>query len=234
MAIDPVCNMRVDERQPAATATVRGRTYYFCAPACKEAFVELGLGVEGERQPAQIVDKEGKPLSGARPPTGVVTVLFTDMQSSTTLLEELGHEAAKEVMWGELARQQGLVERYDGYAVKRLGDGMMAAFAAPQSAMHCAVDIQSDEQRDAKVRVRIGIHAGEVTVEAGDYFGKTVVLAARIMSRARGGETLVSDAFRSLFDPPTGWAFGATRRLRLKGLSGFQRVTTLEPVKTSV
>lgn len=228
MAVDPVCNMFVDERSPAATAVVAGRTYYFCALGCKEAFLELGLGGEFEDEPIQLVDRQGKPLSSQPIPTGVVAILFTDVQGSTRLLEELGEEAGQEKVRAGLERQQQVVQRHGGHAVKLLGDGLMAAFNAPKSALACAVDIQSDEREDHRLPVRIGLHAGEVTADGGDYYGKTVIMAARLTSRARGGEILVSEAFRSLFEPPVGWRFGPTRRVRLKGFPGWYRITLLE------
>ncbi len=233
MAIDPVCNMVVDERQAAATATVAGRTYYFCVLACKHAFLELGLGPDAETQPSRLVDRQGKPVSSQPIPTGVVAILFTDVQNSTQLMEEMGQETVQTMMLAELDRQQQVVERHKGYAVKRLGDGMMAAFAAPRAALLCAVDVQSYDGRDGKVRVRIGLHAGEVLVDGADYYGKTVIMAARMTARARGGEIMVSEGFRSLLDPPPGWRFGSSRRVRLKGFPGWQRITMLERAEPS-
>ena len=234
MAIDPVCNMVVDEREPAATATVAGRTYYFCAAECKRAFLELGIGDEVETQPRQLVDRQGKPVSAQPIPTGVVAILFTDVQNSTHLMEEMGQEAAQAMVLTELDRQQQVIQRHEGYAVKRLGDGMMAAFAAPRSALLCAVDVQSDDGRSAKLRIRIGLHAGEVIVDGDDYFGKTVIMAARITARAGGGEIAVSEGFSSLLDPPAGWRFGPSRRVQLKGFPGWQRITLLERVEPEV
>ena len=228
MAIDPVCSMFVDERAPPATATVAGRIYYFCAVECKRAFLGLGLGGKAETQPRGLVDRQGKPVSAQPIPTGVVAILFTDVQNSTHLMEEMGQEAAQRMMLTELDRQQQVVQRQGGYAVKRLGDGMMAAFAAPKSALLCAVDVQSDSGRETNVRVRIGLHAGEVIVDGDDYFGKTVIMAARITARAQGGEILVSEGFRSLLDPPDGWRFGPSRRVQLKGFPGWQRITLLQ------
>jgi len=228
MAIDPVCNMYVDERQPPATATVADRTYYFCALACKRAFLELGLHGDGENHGRQLVDRQGQRVSPQPIPTGVVAILFTDVQNSTQLMEEVGQETAQTMMLTELERQQQVIQRHGGYAVKRLGDGTMAAFAAPRPALLCAVDVQSDDGRDAKMRVRVGLHAGEVLVDGGDYYGKTVIMAARITARAGGDEILVSEGFRSLLDPPAGWRFGSARRVRLKGFPDWQRVTVLE------
>ncbi len=228
MAMDPVCNMYVDERQPAATAWVRGRTYYFCALACKQAFLELGLGDEADAPPSQLVDSRGNPASAQAIPTGSVTILFTDVQGSTQLIGQLGEESAQAVMLTELGRQQQLVQRHAGYAVKRLGDGVMAAFAEPGPALACAVDVQSHDDDDAKLPVRIGLHAGEVIVEDADYYGQTVIMAARIMGRASGGEIAVSEEIRSLLDPPAGWRFGPPRKVRLKGFPGWQRILIVE------
>ena len=235
MAIDPVCNMVVDERQPPATATVRGRTYYFCALACKQAFLELGVGAEADAPSSQLVDGRGNPAEAQTIPTGSVTILFTDVQDSTQLIGQMGQESAQTVMLTELGRQQQLVQRHAGYAVKRLGDGVMAAFAEPVPALACAVDIQSsdDDDTDAKLPVRIGLHAGEVIVEDADYYGQTVIMAARIMGRASGGEIAVAEEFRSLLDPPAGWRFGPSRKVRLKGFPGWQRITILEQAEAA-
>jgi class 3 adenylate cyclase len=207
---------------------VRGRPYYFCALACKQAFFELGLEEDVEARPRPIVVRQGKLLSTRPLPEGAVAILFTDIQGSTELMEQMGQETAHTMVRTELDRQQQVVQRHEGNTVKRLGDGMMAAFAAPRSALLCAVDVQSDEGRDAKVRVRIGLHAGEVIVDGDDYFGKTVIMAARIMARARGGEIAVSEGCLALLDPPAGWRYGSSRRVRLKGFSGWQRITVLE------
>ncbi len=230
MAIDPVCNMVVDERQPPATSTVAGRTYYFCALACKQAFLELGVGDEADAPPSQLVDSRGNPAAAQAIPTGSVTILFTDVQDSTQLIGRLGEESAQAVMLTELGRQQQLVQRHAGYAVKRLGDGVMAAFAEPRPALDCAVDIQSSDADDtgAKLPVRVGLHAGEVIVEDADYYGQTVIMAARIMGRASGGEIVVSEDFQSLLDPPAGWRFGPSRKVRLKGFPGWQRILIVE------
>ncbi len=228
MAIDPVCNMVVDERQPPATSTVAGRTYYFCAVACKQAFLELGLGDEADAPPSQLVDSRGNPAAAQTIPTGSVTILFTDVQNSTQLIGQLGEESAQALMLTELGRQQQLVQRHAGYAVKRLGDGVMAAFAEPRPALACAVDVQSHDDTDAKLPVRIGLHAGEVIVEDADYYGQTVIMAARIMGRASGGEIAISEGFRSLLNPPAGWRFGPSRKVRLKGFSGWQRILIVE------
>jgi len=228
MAIDPVCNMIVEERDPPAIATLVGHTYYFCELACKQAFLELHMESSVEAQPRYLVDSQGKPLFTQRTPKRVVAILFTDVENSTQLMHEVGQETAHRIVLAELDQQQRAIQLHGGYAVKRLGDGIMAAFAAPRSALLCAAYLQSDGAREAKIRIRIGLHAGDVMVDGDDYFGKTVIMASRITARAHGGEIVVSEGFRSLIDPPGGWRFGPSRRVRLKGFPGWQRITILE------
>jgi len=78
--------------------------------------------------------------------------------------------------------------------------------------------------------VRIGLHTGEVISEAGDYFGKNVILAARIAAQAMGGEILVSEEMREAASSGngTGLRFDDGRELELKGLAGSHRVFRAE------
>jgi class 3 adenylate cyclase len=77
------------------------------------------------------------------------------------------------------------------------------------------------------LRVRIGLHAGEVIKEADDFFGKNVILASRIAAQAQGGEILVSSLVKELTHSSGDIRFDAERRAELKGLSG---TYTLHPV----
>jgi class 3 adenylate cyclase len=220
--------MSVDVRWPPASATLGGRTYYFCALECKQAFLEFGPAHELDAESKELVDRHGKPLAAPRIPSSMVTILFSDIEASTVLMEEMGQQAAHAAVQGELERQERTVKRHGGNAVKRLGDGMMAAFPAARSALLCAIEIQSDHLEGAMVPVRIGMHTGHVIVDGDDYFGKTVAMAARLTARARGGEILLTDGLRSLLDPPEGWRFGSPQRVRLKGFSGWQRIVGVE------
>jgi class 3 adenylate cyclase len=83
-----------------------------------------------------------------------------------------------------------------------------------------------------RIRVRMGLHAGEAIREEGDFFGRSVILAARIAAQARGGEILVSEALRELAPGDGGgeleeegaFTFDGGRELELKGMSGAHRV----------
>jgi len=117
--------------------------------------------------------------------------------------------------------------------VKTQGDGFMIAFASARRALGCAVAIQRamaayDEHAEAPVRLRIGLHTGEATREGYDFFGRSVIVAARIAAAARGGEILVSSLVRELTGGAKEFAFDGGRELELKGLSGLQRAFAVE------
>src|SRR5262249_3497263 len=111
-------------------------------------------------------------------------------------------------------------------------DGFMIVFASARAALACAVGIQRAATEGAsssggeRVRVRIGVHVGEAIREAGDFFGRTVVVAARIGAAAGGGEILVSEATRDA-TRDHGFAFDHGHDCALKGISAVQRVFAL-------
>lgn len=134
---------------------------------------------------------------------GTVTILFSDIESSTALNERLGDKA-----WVSLlARHDGIVracvERHGGHIVKSQGDGFMVVFRDRESAVRSAMEVQkgigAGKSRRLKrnpIKVRIGIHTGLVIAKDGDYFGRNVAMAARVAAKAEGGEILVSNAVR--------------------------------------
>jgi adenylate cyclase len=123
-----------------------------------------------------------------RPPA----MCFLDLTGYTRLTEERGDEAAAELA----ARLAGLVRRaaqeHGGAPVKWLGDGVMFYFREPGAAVLAAVEMVEVVGRHGLPPAHVGIHAGPVIFQEGDYFGRTVNLAARIAEYARPGEVLVS------------------------------------------
>lgn len=150
-------------------------------------------------------------------PDGTVTLMFSDIENSTVMTERLGDER-----WMELLRKHNAIVRdavaaNGGLEVKSQGDGFMIAFASPHAAVRAACEMHRG-MRSIDLRIRIGLHRGQALVEDDDFFGKTVILAARIATKARGGETLVSeDIRRAVAD---GFAFGSPVWAELKGLRG--------------
>ena len=137
---------------------------------------------------------------------GLVSILFTDLQGSTEMLSRLGEEQNQELMRVHNSFIRDLVSSHRGTEIKTMGDGFMIAFPSPKDATDCAIAIQrrlhqhNTENPDRELKVRVGINAGEAISEGGDLFGNAVVLAARVMSQASGGQILISDPFRKLID----------------------------------
>jgi class 3 adenylate cyclase/tetratricopeptide (TPR) repeat protein len=128
-----------------------------------------------------------------------VTVLFTDLVGSTDLNQRLGDEAANalERRVERLALEQ--VEKHRGVLVKDTGDGLMAAFQSARRAVACAREIQRCVARcnrdapEADLRMRIGLHTGEVIEEDGNLHGETVILAKRVESATPPGRVFASE-----------------------------------------
>jgi class 3 adenylate cyclase len=170
-------------------------------------------------------------------PDGTVAILFSDIEDSTIITERLGDERWLEVLreHNSIFREQ--LDRHGGYEVKSQGDGFMLAFPDPCDALECAVGVQrafAEREREEgreNLRVRMGLHTGEVIAEEGDFFGKNVILAARIAAQAGGGEILVSEQMRKAAGGENGFNFDEGREIELKGLAGSHRVfrADLEP-----
>jgi len=167
-------------------------------------------------------------------PDGTVAILFSDIEDSTLITERLGDERWLEVLRAHNAIFREQIARHGGYEVKSQGDGFMLAFPDPGAALDCAIAVQRDfgdrgeATGDEVLRVRMGLHTGEVIAEEGDFFGKNVILAARIAAQAAGGEILVSEKLRDAVGAADGIGFDDGRELELKGLAGSHRVYRAE------
>ncbi|HEY5171205.1 MAG TPA: adenylate/guanylate cyclase domain-containing protein [Acidimicrobiia bacterium] len=161
-----------------------------------------------------------------------VTFLFTDIVNSS------GHwDANAGAMRLALSEHDELMRREiaaaDGEFVKHTGDGVMAAFPSVPGAIQAAVAAQleltelSGGDRGAVVlEVRMGIHTGEAERRAGDYFGRSVTRAARLMGVAHGGQILVSEASAHLAAEqrlPPNIDLAQLGEIALKGVSGVER-----------
>src|SRR4051794_36964903 len=139
-------------------------------------------------------------------PTGVVTLMFTDIQDSTSLWERMG-DGFRPVLEQHNQIISERVRRWGGCEIKSHGDSFMVAFERGTDAVHCAVETQRAlvEQpwppEVGELRIRIGMHTGEPFLgydSAGraDYFGPVVNRAARIADAGHGGQIVVSTATR--------------------------------------
>jgi len=171
--------------------------------------VERFMGGIGEHQP-------GEPYVE----TAFRTILFTDIEGSTSLTQRLGDARAMALLRTHDEIIRDAVRRYGGSEVKHTGDGLMAAFPSVARAIESAVQIQrrlaGGDGADLPIRVRIGMSAGEPVTEHSDFFGAAVQLAARLASRAEPGTVLVSSTVRDLA-LGKGFVFLKRGRMRPKG-----------------
>jgi adenylate cyclase len=146
-------------------------------------------------------------------------VCFLDITGYTRLTEERGDEAAADLA----ARLSRLVRRtsldHGGQPVKWLGDGVMFTFRDPGQGVVAALDMVQGVGAYDLPPAHVGIHTGPVVFQEGDYYGRTVNIAARIAEYARPGEVLVSqEVVDAAGDEPVG--FTPIGPVELKGLSG--------------
>ena len=172
-------------------------------------------------------------------PTGTATFLFTDIEGSTRLVDELGSDYG-----ALLARHHELIRAAcagAGAEVGTEGDSFFAVFGTAGDAVESAIRVQraiaaEPWPRGADVKIRIGIHTGEAELAAGVYVGMDVHRAARIMAAAHGGQILVSDATRALVSRgmPAGASLRDLGEHRLKDLPAPERLyqVTAEGLET--
>ncbi|HEV3495222.1 MAG TPA: adenylate/guanylate cyclase domain-containing protein, partial [Actinomycetes bacterium] len=158
-------------------------------------------------------------------PAGTVTFLFTDVEGSTRLLQELGDRwPAVRDEHAAILRQA--IEDAGGVEVSTEGDSFFAAFASPVAAVTAAVAAQRalaahPWPEGFPVRVRMGLHTGQGVLGGDDYVGIDVHRAARVAGAAAGGQVLLSGATRGLVAHalPEGVSFRDLGAHRLKDIA---------------
>lgn len=154
-----------------------------------------------------------------------VTIMFSDIESSTELALSAGDHRWYEILtWhNQLVEQR--VAAHAGFIVKNQGDGFMITFNSSRRAIICASEIQQALHRQAvadpanAIRVRIGMHTGEaIRQDSGDLFGRHVIIAARVGAMANGGEILVSSIVREIASARGDLHFGEGNVVDLKGV----------------
>jgi class 3 adenylate cyclase len=158
-------------------------------------------------------------------PSGFVTMLLTDIESSTALLERLG-DGYGDVLSDVRSLLQDSATARSGSVVETRADEFFAAFASPAAALDTAIAIQRQlgEQRwpgELEVRVRIGIHSGYPTLSEANYIGMAVHTAARVSAAAHGGQILASSDTREALTGlmPDGVRFRRLGEFRLRGIT---------------
>lgn len=224
---------------PALTATIEGlRLATQVVRAGAELGQELAPAISGSlRTLVEHVQADRPNLRRVVAADGTVTLMFSDIEGSTALNEALGDDAWLRLLGDHDDAVRHQVRAHRGEIIKTQGDSFMVAFRRVPSALECAVGIQRAmvdlPRRDGRtVRVRIGLHTGEVTKQGRDLFGLNVALAARVAAEASGGEILVSAAVREAAGELDGTRFGRRRTVRFKGISDAQAVYPVRWVTT--
>ncbi len=159
----------------------------------------------------------------------VKTFMFTDIVGSTNLVEALGDDAWENLLRWHDQMLRSMFAAHQGEEVVATGDGFFVGFDTPDAAVACAVAIQRGladhrQQHGFAPQVRVGLHASDATQVGGNFRGKGVHEAARIASRADGGEILASS------DTVAGTRFSSSnaRSMDLKGISEPVTVVTVD------
>jgi len=144
-----------------------------------------------------------------------ITILFTDMDGYTSMTERLGDRASQAMLRAHNHIVREALAARGGREVKHTGDGIMAFFPCAARAVECALEIQDaitayNQRRKGRepLRVAVGLNTGSPIREDGDLYGTAVIVAARCVDLAAGGEVVVTDVVRQLaagkglrFDP---------------------------------
>lgn len=155
----------------------------------------------------------------------LATILFSDIVGSTALIERIGDHAWKGLLREHNTRIRAAIDRHRGREIDSAGDGFLALFDGAAKAVHAAA-LMDSSVAELGVRVRVGIHTGEVELVAGKPRGVAVHAAARVAALGGAGEVLVSGTTRDLLDG-SGLTFESRGEHELKGLSGARPVFVL-------
>src|SRR6266496_4364992 len=169
---------------------------------------DLVEDIEHELESAGVLGRPGR----------VPAMSFLDLVGYTRLTEERGDQAAAELAASLAVLVDRSSREHGGVPVKWLGDGVMVHFGEPAGAVRSALHLVEQLPRAGLPPAHVGVAAGPVVAQGGDYFGRTVNLAARIAARAGAGQVLVSDSVAETA-PPQGVAFAAVGEAQLKGFA---------------
>ncbi len=160
------------------------------------------------------------------------TILFTDIQDHTAMMQRVGDAKGREVLREHERITREALRAHGGTEVKTIGDSFMASFPSAHRAVECAIALQRAfdahsagvgaqhaaplQGRVEPITVRIGLNAGEPIADEDDLFGSSVILAARTKEHANGGEILVTEVVRHLVTGK-GFSFADRGYIEMKG-----------------
>ena len=156
----------------------------------------------------------------------LATILFSDIVGSTAAAERLGDRAWARLVHEHNMRIRSAIDRHRGREIDAAGDGFLAMFDGAARAVQAAA-LMDPAVADLGIRIRVGIHTGEVEFDGGRARGVAVHAAARIASLSGPGEVLVSGTTRDMLDG-SGLAFEPRGEQELKGLSGARPIFAMQ------
>jgi len=131
--------------------------------------------------------------------TEKIAVFFTDIVGSTEFFKVYGDEHGKEMLHNHYNTASSIINRFNGHVIKFIGDSIMAYFKDPLDALRAAINLQHKIQMHNKqlmalpIRIRIGIHYGNVLVEKKDIYGDVVNVASKLTNMAEGDKIYISN-----------------------------------------
>ena len=218
--------LEVPLRVTAVVAIERGHWRFVQMHASVGQANEQALGrvlTTGIENIERSVMAERPDVRHASAPDGTVTIVFSDIQSSTVLLDRLGDTDFMRMLAWHDDIIRNTAGQHRGYVVKSQGDGFMLAFPSAAFALRASLVIReriAGGFEGLPIRIRAGMHSGEAIRHDDDFYGRTVVIAARISELALGGEILASDLVYALARSLGTFTFGDARAATLKGLEG--------------
>jgi adenylate cyclase len=168
--------------------------------------------------------------AGIRPkaPRGIEAAAFADLSGYTRLTEEAGDDLAAQVSLTLAQLVNEIAAQHHGEVVKMLGDGVHFHFRDPGDAVRASLDIVGSVQPKGLPPAHVGVNAGPMIYDEGDYFGRTVNIAARIASQAAANQVFVGeDLVRET--EPVGFRVHLIGKFELKGIA--QPVTLYEAIR---
>lgn len=163
----------------------------------------------------------------SRSPRSVGAAAFADLTGYTALTEEAGDEVAANVALTLARLVSEVAARHRGEVVKMLGDGVHFHFADPADAVRASLEIVRTVRPNGLPPAHVGVNAGPMIYDEGDYFGRTVNIAARIAAQAAADQVFVGEAVTRVVEPD-GFVFREVGAFDLKGIS--RSVTIFEAV----
>ena len=155
----------------------------------------------------------------------LATIVFSDIVDSTAILERLGDSAWATLVRTHNERIRQTIDRFRGREMATLGDGFLALFDGAARAVQAGAAM-GPAVADLGMRMRVGIHTGEVIIEGGEARGVAVHAAARVAALAEPGEVLVSGTTRDLLEG-SDLSFEFRGAYDLKGLTGARPIFAL-------